>query len=224
MSEITLTVVDDLEYSADEFWAEFTRQFPYESNAIQLFDEVDVDSKDWAAIRRLPGFSTGPDHAPVALYVLRVDATPQVLLELGKLTTRDEAGRHFTQWSRYWQELEDAGLIEIDRPVHGSTGIPYSQEYWTLQVTQLGQETVDKNPRIFIDVAYGEEPRSDTDAGVFLINHYKDRNAGKLMDALDAGGITADQNWRGEGSTTWKFPDGSAIRVSGVSVMETTWR
>ena len=55
---------------------------------------------------------------------------------LGTLCTRDEAGRHFTEThSDEWLDrMEAAGYITIDRPVHEATGIPYSQEYWTVQV------------------------------------------------------------------------------------------
>lgn len=53
--------------------------------------------------------------------------------------TRDDAGRHFTEWLD-WQPLEELGLIEIDRPVHVATGISYDQQYWTLHVTKSGME------------------------------------------------------------------------------------
>lgn len=58
---------------------------------------------------------------------------------LGKICTRDESGRHFTQ--RYsdadLRELEAEGLISIYRPVH-DTGISYSQEYYQVEVTADG--------------------------------------------------------------------------------------
>jgi hypothetical protein len=54
-------------------------------------------------------------------------------------TNKDEAGRHFTE--RYTDEeidaLEAAGYIEVTRPVHEPTGIPYSQQYWTAEPTEL---------------------------------------------------------------------------------------
>ena len=71
----------------------------------------------------------------------------EAIRELCILTTKDEAGRHFTAWSGHWQALEEAGLIAVHRPVH-QTGILYSQEYWTLEVTDLGQELVDANPEL----------------------------------------------------------------------------
>lgn len=55
---------------------------------------------------------------------------------LGELTTKDAAGRHYTEThSAEWLDrMEAAGYITIDRPVHEATGIAYSQEYWTVQV------------------------------------------------------------------------------------------
>lgn len=69
--------------------------------------------------------------------------TDDMIRELCTITTRDEAGRHFTETSEYWNDLEDAGLIEISRPVHAATGISYSQEEWSLEVTPRGQALVD---------------------------------------------------------------------------------
>lgn len=63
----------------------------------------------------------------------------QDLIEtLATLCERDEAGRHFTETCGCLGELEDSGLIEIERPVHEATGIPYSQEYWHMAVTDAG--------------------------------------------------------------------------------------
>lgn len=64
---------------------------------------------------------------------------------LAVITTRDGAGRHFTErWS--WdalEALEADGLLEITRPVHAATGIPYSQEHYSVQVTKDGGDLVD---------------------------------------------------------------------------------
>jgi len=67
---------------------------------------------------------------------------------LAKITTRDEAGKHFMQLYPYdaLQELEKAGLIKITRPVHEATGIRYSEEYWSVEVTEEGQSLVDAYP------------------------------------------------------------------------------
>lgn len=67
---------------------------------------------------------------------------------LAEITTRDEAGRHFME--RYdeadiW-ELEEEGLIEVRRPRHEATGLRYSQEYWSVEVTAEGQDLVGAYP------------------------------------------------------------------------------
>lgn len=66
-----------------------------------------------------------------------VDLTADEITELGKMTTKDESGKHFTQnySPEFIAKLEDGGYIEIFRPVHDS-GIPYSQEHWRLHVTE----------------------------------------------------------------------------------------
>jgi hypothetical protein len=46
-------------------------------------------------------------------------------------------GRHFTQWDD-WEELENAGVIKIIRPLHKQTGIPYSMEFWEMELTPEG--------------------------------------------------------------------------------------
>ena len=70
------------------------------------------------------------------------------IAELCILTTRDEAGRHFTEWSEHFEALEEMGLIEINRPVHNATGIDYDQQYWTLEVTEEGIAVVEANPEL----------------------------------------------------------------------------
>jgi len=66
----------------------------------------------------------------------------EAFTELQIACTRDEAGTHFTEWMDHFEYLESVGLIAIHRPVHEATGIPYSQEHWTLEVTPLGQNSV----------------------------------------------------------------------------------
>ena len=63
---------------------------------------------------------------------------------LRKIVTRDN-GRHFLElWDDDLVEsLEDSGHLEVRRPVHDATGIPYGQEHWTVTVTESGQEVVD---------------------------------------------------------------------------------
>lgn len=72
--------------------------------------------------------------------------TDDMIRELCILTTRDDAGRHFTQWARHWQALEQLGLIEIYRPRHEATGIQFDQEYWSAQLTDAGLDMVKAHP------------------------------------------------------------------------------
>ena len=64
---------------------------------------------------------------------------------LAAITTRDEAGRHFSEvyaWPDL-EELEAAGLLAITRPVHEATVLPYSQEHYSVEVTDEGQALVE---------------------------------------------------------------------------------
>jgi hypothetical protein len=66
---------------------------------------------------------------------------------LSTLTTRDSAGRHFTTRvnSADIASLEAAGLIVVTRPVH-ATGIPYSEDCHSVEVTAEGVELVEAYP------------------------------------------------------------------------------
>jgi hypothetical protein len=70
---------------------------------------------------------------------------------LSTMTTKDDAGRHFTQ--RYADaeiaQLEELGLIEIARPVHEATGLSYHEQHWTVEVTPAGVELVAANPEFW---------------------------------------------------------------------------
>jgi hypothetical protein len=74
--------------------------------------------------------------------------TEQKVQILAVITTNDEAGAHFT--AVYVEDnliaLEEEGLIEISRPVHEATGVDYSQEHWTVAVTQDGADLVEAHP------------------------------------------------------------------------------
>lgn len=61
---------------------------------------------------------------------------------LGGFCNRDESGKHFLEiYNSEWTSLaEAAGWIKIYRPIHGATGISYSQEYWRAEVTEEGAE------------------------------------------------------------------------------------
>lgn len=67
---------------------------------------------------------------------------------LSTLTTRDEAGRHFTSLvgSEEIASLEAAGLITVSRPTHEATGIPYGEEHYSVEVTAEGVELVESYP------------------------------------------------------------------------------
>ena len=67
---------------------------------------------------------------------------------LSTLTTRDHAGRHFTTRvsSDDIAALEAAGLIVVTRPIHEATGLPYSEEYYSVAVTEAGVELVEAYP------------------------------------------------------------------------------
>lgn len=67
---------------------------------------------------------------------------------LAVLTTRNEAGKHFMEVfdPDRLRKLEEEGLIAIHRPTHEATGLPYSAEYWSVEVTPDGQDLVDAWP------------------------------------------------------------------------------
>lgn len=69
--------------------------------------------------------------------------TDEMLREFVVITTRDKSGRHFTEWARHWEELEEAGLIVVTRPIHQPSGLLYSEEHWSVETTELGQEYID---------------------------------------------------------------------------------
>jgi hypothetical protein len=75
--------------------------------------------------------------------------TKRMIADLGRITTRTASGEHFTTaFAGRWEPLELAGLIEIDRPIHGDSGIPYSMEYWTVEVTDAGRDLVAAHPEL----------------------------------------------------------------------------
>lgn len=74
--------------------------------------------------------------------------TEGIIRDLCIATTRNEAGQHFTEFLSHDEEMEELGLIKVNRPVHEPTGIPYSCEHWTLEVTEYGMEIIDSNPEL----------------------------------------------------------------------------
>lgn len=67
---------------------------------------------------------------------------------LSTLTTRDSSGRHFTGRvsSDEIAALEAECLIVVTRPIHEATGIPYSEEHYSVEVTDEGVELVEAYP------------------------------------------------------------------------------
>ncbi len=67
---------------------------------------------------------------------------------LARIATRNEAGVHFTQAfsADELAPLEEQGLIEITRPTHAATSMQYSQERWTVELTDAGLDYLDANP------------------------------------------------------------------------------
>ena len=78
-------------------------------------------------------------YDPVELYKVSDDAR-EALDELIRMAPRTESGQHWTEAYRRWRDLEDAGLIEVHRPVHPQTGIRYGQEFWHYRFTETGEE------------------------------------------------------------------------------------
>lgn len=72
--------------------------------------------------------------------------TKQARSALAAITTRTEAGRHFTEEfpESVIQILESQGLIEVHRPVHPATEIPYACECWSVEVTPTGLAVIRK--------------------------------------------------------------------------------
>ena len=71
-----------------------------------------------------------------------IEITDDMIRLLAVITTHDGAGRHFTEAYPGWEDLELCGLIDVYRPEHKATGIRYSPEFWTLDVTADGLELV----------------------------------------------------------------------------------
>lgn len=60
-------VAVDPEFGLDEFWEAIDEYLPAVAAALRDGGQVTIDGDTWRAIRRLPGFSAGPAHAPTAL-------------------------------------------------------------------------------------------------------------------------------------------------------------
>jgi hypothetical protein len=128
-----------------------------------------------------------------------------LIRELCVITTRNEAGQHFTKWSSHYDEMEELGLIDIHRPIHEPSGVAYSQECWSLEVADAGQELVDAHPELHPGASAAEQAQ------------LQNLDVASMMRWLNAKGIEPDQDWDA-GSTTWTFDDGSKIVIEGNDV------
>lgn len=139
----------------------------------------------------------------------RTRPTDDQIRELCTIATRDDAGRHFTATSDHWPALEAAGLINVYRPVHAATGIPYSLEHWSLEVTDDGQALVDSREDL--------HPGAETIAEIIAAEldddgqRYETDDGRKFLDLIAEhdGELTATRD--GGRVARYHFPDGSAI-------------
>ena len=92
------------------------------SAACQLVDEIFDGSQDEEMLA---------DSATAGMMIDDDDRR-----QLGQLTTRDDAGRHFYQtFDAAWlARMERTGLITIHRPVNAAAGLSYGGEYHTVEV------------------------------------------------------------------------------------------
>ena len=99
------------------------------AETLEGIDTTEIDQDQWSS-----------------MVELAVQHHRELVGVLGSLCTRDEAGQHFTETADHdvLDELESLGLLMIHRPTHEATGIPYSSEYWTLEVTEAGIEAVER--------------------------------------------------------------------------------
>jgi len=68
--------------------------------------------------------------------------------ELCVIETLTISGMHFTEWAKHYDALESLGFVEIHRPVNPDTGIAYSQDHWSLAITEDGQFVIDAHPEL----------------------------------------------------------------------------
>ena len=87
------------------------------------------------------------------------EPTPEQMFALCQMTTKNEAGQHFTQIYDYG-DLEANEWIEIGRPVSDSTGLQYSQDYWSVEVTEEGMDWVEHfaaDPWLYVEEIGNDE-------------------------------------------------------------------
>jgi len=121
--------------------------------------------------------------------------------KLGRITTRDEAGTHFTQiYDVEWlTKMETVGYIKINRPIH-QTGIPYGQEEWTVEVTPEGIEAGE-------EMNWGEDSKEDFEE---MIRDFKADHAEEMEDLVIDEITLEDGKWTAtahDAKTTYSLTD-----------------
>jgi hypothetical protein len=76
--------------------------------------------------------------------------TDDMIRILCTIATRDDSGKHFTKKfsADDLMDLEDAGLIDVSRPIHEPSGIMFDRDQWTCEVTDGGLELVAAHPEL----------------------------------------------------------------------------
>lgn len=121
--------------------------YEIEDRLEEMYENEEVlASDDWigdVSVWRFPDISSvvmeGSD-------VSALELTDAMIAELCEMTTRDEAGVHFTENREYYTDLERLGLIQINRPIHEQTGMDYDISYWTISFTPEALEVIDAHP------------------------------------------------------------------------------
>ena len=65
-----VTVMADMEYNADEWWAALREEYPLLAAELLRTGRVSLSLDTFKALCKLPGYSEGPDHARTALLLL----------------------------------------------------------------------------------------------------------------------------------------------------------
>ena len=104
------------------------------------YEAIERDIKTSGDVRGDLEFG-GHDYHWELIGAVPFQLTPEDARLLGKLCTCDDAGRHFTEVypDDFLDRMERADYIEICRPIH-QPGIPYGPKYWSVEVTEDGQE------------------------------------------------------------------------------------
>jgi hypothetical protein len=138
---------------------------------------------------------------------------------LGVITTKDHAGVHFTtNYTRdVLESLEWVGWIKIHKPVHEATGLEYSEENWSLEVTPEGQKVVDdeyQEPKeederisLCIDNGPGGYVVSNPDSIPRQIIHVMSPDGPMITGSTDSHSVVAECWEAINGLTGWKSED-----------------